>query len=292
MRTVLSEEFEARIRAIIPLDLPESQPLYLLNQFDAGEGFGAPFYYSTIAYTSPRLCVQLEKRLTEIGIWSGDGPVIVCNAWGLAEMTDGAALSALIHEMAHVLDLFEAFQAIQDPTSRQRCLAAKTPDEAPSELWNFNQPLFCDHESRFIRAALHLKHRAERAGESIELQDLYVAGPRYGLSYPEHYYAKLREEIHDRENERLLDILSSPAPKEFRDLFADDVLAYYRRRFNDLARDAIAAGKSIGEIEVMIQAAFEGRPAEGSAIGTASDVINISLPDDPVIEETPSGNRD
>jgi hypothetical protein len=78
------------------------------------------------------------------------------------------------------------------------------------------------HGQRFIRAALHLRHRAEVAGVCIG-SALVCPNREYGLSHANAYRDALGDEPICLADARLRDVLASPPPEEFSRLWADDL---------------------------------------------------------------------
>jgi hypothetical protein len=92
------------------------------------------------------------------------------------------------------------------------------------------------HGAEFIRCAAHL---AQRARQFINVTEDHVfGGGRYDLSPGREYASALRTELDSRNGDDLRDVLRSPAPVAFEELWQSDTAA-----FNVLA--AADAGKPV-----------------------------------------------
>jgi len=78
------------------------------------------------------------------------------------------------------------------------------------------------HGERFLRAALHLRHRAEAAGVCIG-PALICPNREYGLSHANVYQRALGDEPIRLADACIRDILVGPPPAEFSRLWADDL---------------------------------------------------------------------
>jgi len=106
------------------------------------------------------------------------------------------------------------------PQGKLDALAAEMfPAPKPIAAWG-------GHELPFIRAALHVQHRAERLGFTTTADAIGLAGHRYGLSKARVYLDALCDEPRQREAEGLLDVLRSPAPRSAQVLFERDTAAH------------------------------------------------------------------
>jgi hypothetical protein len=83
------------------------------------------------------------------------------------------------------------------------------------------------HGDRFLRAALHLCHRAELTGAWVPTAQV-CGGWRYRLSPARAYRAALGDEPRRLTGAAIRDVLDSPAPGPFARLWAAD-LAHHTR---------------------------------------------------------------
>jgi hypothetical protein len=90
-------------------------------------------------------------------------------------------------------------------------------------------PPFNFHGPDFIRAALHLFHRAERFGLRYHDREVAVADRKYGLSALAHYRFRFQKELDEGEGRALNDFAALPLPPAVADLFARDVDRWRRR---------------------------------------------------------------
>ncbi len=78
------------------------------------------------------------------------------------------------------------------------------------------------HGPRFVRAALHLRHRAGRHGVRVGPGLVFDARGR-GLSHANAYRAALGDEPVRMARAAIRDVLATPLPEPFARLWADDV---------------------------------------------------------------------
>lgn len=101
------------------------------------------------------------------------------------------------------------------------------------DLQEINLPSWCEHNADFIRAALHLHHRATRAGYDIPLTSV-VHACEYEISPISRYAAVLQPELQATAPDTLiLDLVATDPPAAFAKLWCDDVrnwLFVLRRR--------------------------------------------------------------
>jgi hypothetical protein len=81
---------------------------------------------------------------------------------------------------------------------------------------------FTGHEAAFVRVALHLRHRADRAGVPTPLF-YYCAGTYYGLSHPGRYIDTMGDEPDRLARMSIRDIIATPYPEAFWRLWTTDV---------------------------------------------------------------------
>jgi hypothetical protein len=78
------------------------------------------------------------------------------------------------------------------------------------------------HGLRFIRACGHLAWRARQHGHQYNLRDLGATGEGYGLSHASHYSQALGNEPRAMADLPIRQILDSPPPTAFAQLWAND----------------------------------------------------------------------
>lgn len=81
------------------------------------------------------------------------------------------------------------------------------------------------HDLTFLRCTLHLLQRARMLGANVQSTETY-RGTNYGVSSASQYEIALEQELRDRSDESLIDILRDPAPEEFEQLWTNDVARY------------------------------------------------------------------
>jgi hypothetical protein len=135
-----------------------------------------------------------------------------------------AVSGTALHELAHVLARLALYRNREgdDPMRIQfeaLCMGdAVAHEPAPAE----NAAPFEGYGHRFIRTALHLRHRAEVAGVLVPLFG-YCAGTQYGLSHPNRYRAALGDEPARLADLSFRQIFDTPYPSAFWRLWFDDM---------------------------------------------------------------------
>lgn len=218
---------EALCRAVAGRDL-EGVPLYSVPQsiLPADCGSGDHCY----GYTLPSLDIYLADHIPG---YRGRGPCMVINDVALADDFDPEDLKYVVpayvlHELGHVLDrpaLFEDRTGVDpDKLLFESLVVADCTRRPPRD----DIPLYHGHEVGFIRIALHLCHRAERAGDSIAPAAI-CAGHRYGLSHASDYQDGLGDEPSRCTDMLFRDIAATKPPSAFSRLWAQDVVSYHNR---------------------------------------------------------------
>lgn len=212
-RAVAAGEFDGRSLYIVPQSrLPDA-----LGGLSVCQG-----------YTTPRLDLHLREYIPG---YQGRGPCMVVND---REIREGRSdpdfeyyfLATAIHELAHILIAPRLYDEPAKETPKTiRREARKTAQYLTEEMPEGGPPPFPDHGSIFIRAALHLCHRAERNGVCIEANEV-CAGYRYGLSHARRYQQALGDEP-----ERMLDVpiarvVETTRPEAFDQLWKEDFRRY------------------------------------------------------------------
>jgi hypothetical protein len=218
---------EALCHAVAGRDLGGT-PLYIVPQSALPAGHYAGDYH--FGFTTPSLDLYLRNY---IPIWRGRGPCMVINDLGFADDFDPVDLdyvvpTGVLHELAHVLDRPELFadRTGADPNKllfESQVIANSTKRPPRDDL-----PAYFGHEVAFIRIALHLCHRVERAGVTIAPAAI-CAGHRYGLSHATDYQDALGEEPACCADMLFSDIAATNPPPAFSQLWAQDFVSFHNR---------------------------------------------------------------
>ncbi len=210
-------------RAVAPLDLAGA-PLYIVRQSRLPEHLGGKAVCD--GFTCPRLDLYLREAIGPA--WQGRGPCMVINDtdFGRLDAPDAEChmLATVLHELAHILERPPVDRAGEDMDEAKLifeslCVGHAVSRETPPDE---TAAPFQNHGLRFIRAALHLRHRAQAAGVLVTLSGC-CAGRRYGLSHLNLYRKALGDEPARLAGLAIRDILRTPYPKAFRRLWAADV---------------------------------------------------------------------
>jgi hypothetical protein len=172
-------------------------PKYVVCQSTIAHEFGRA--EGCEGYTSPSLDLYLADHIPG---YCGRGSCFVVDDLMLREdRTDDLAYwfnAIVLHELAHVLvrpALYED-RTGEDPNKiRFEALCMGDITSRPEMVAG---PPYRDHEDPFIRAVLHLRHRAESAGTPIAPSALFNCR-NLGLSRPERFAAALADETAIRE---------------------------------------------------------------------------------------------
>jgi hypothetical protein len=223
----LLAQAETLCRAVAGRDL-EGVPMSIVAQsilpVDCGSG---DHCYS---YTLPSLDIYLADHIPG---YCGRGPCMVINDVALADDFDHEDLQYVVpayvlHELSHVLDrpaLFDDRTGVDpDRLLFESLVVADCTKRPPRE----DIPLYHGHEAGFIRIALHLCHRAERAGVDIAPAAI-CAGHRYGLSHASDYQDALGDEPARCTDVLFRDIAATDPPPAFTRLWAQDIVSYHNR---------------------------------------------------------------
>jgi hypothetical protein len=214
-------EAENLLRLIAPRDF-DGAPIYICIRSEVTEDFdGLP---GCNAYTAVSLDKLLQPILEYQGRWQGRGFATVVHEgrfrashrhlapWELEEVFMKWAL----HEVAHYFDIGRAMSFHEWGGPMLKAVASALRDPPPKKNpWS-------GHESSFIRAALHIHHRANAVGFTIRSADMSAAGEQYGLAPIEQYAEVLGDEPSRRIEESLFDIIDSKPPTEFEEFAARD----------------------------------------------------------------------
>ncbi len=95
---------------------------------------------------------------------------------------------------------------------------------APKDDEDNGRPLWDGHELEFVRAMIHLHHRAALLGFAVHDWEIHAAGPDYGLSSAAKYCCALGDEplAWIASGRPLQDLATIPPPQAFQDLWSAD----------------------------------------------------------------------
>jgi hypothetical protein len=220
---------EALCRAVAGPDLADV-PLYIVSQSRLPAHLGGQSTCGGFTMLDLDLYVR-----DYIECNCGRGACMVVNDASLRECWGNAYEHALVgvvlHELAHMLVRPRLFfdRTGEDPARiefeanmmNEIVLMDDPPDMAPYE----------GHGDRFIRAVLHLQHRAEAAGVPIGAGAIFN-GSWYGLSHASRYQEALGDEPCRMADRLFKDILAAKPPAAFDSLWRDDILAWLRHQQN------------------------------------------------------------
>ena len=162
-------------------------------------------------FTAPFLSDALRPWLESQGRWQGAGFATVIDAaqlpadpWNL--------IAAAVHELAHYIEyraLARSMGVDELPIATAALVAScREPLEAPAAT----KP-WAMHDCSWIRAAIHLRHRAVKANHWFSFEGMHVSGTRYGLGCAWHYAELLADELES--TEPITAVLQTEAPREF-----------------------------------------------------------------------------
>ena len=219
---------ESLCRTVAPLDLGDT-PLYIVPQSRLPDELGGKAVCD--GFTSPSLDLYVQDVIGPA--WRGRGACMVVNDTDFGGQMDAfdieSAISGIaLHELAHILERPAAYRDRQgaDPLRIQfeaLCLGdAVSHEPTPAEI----AAPFQGHGLRFIRAALHLRHRADLAGTLVSIY-YYCAGTYYGLSHPNRYRDALGDEPAQLANMSIRDILDTEYPEAFWHQWTTDVACWF-----------------------------------------------------------------
>jgi hypothetical protein len=220
-------------RDVAPLDLA-GLPVYVVPQSAIAANFGNA--EATYGYTLASLDLLLRD---EIGTsWQGRGPCMVINDIAMQQDIPGSIeaefLSTVLHELAHVFESQMAFNSTPAMRVAQvkadQQVVAQTVQQHPPR-WNRLRS-YQQHDHRFFRALFHLRHRAERQG--VRLSPFrHHDDSRDTLMTMLNFRDALGEEPERLRKLSLRDILASPCPAEFCQLWIDD----YQKFLNQILKE-------------------------------------------------------
>lgn len=227
---MIDPSFLIDLRRLCSIIAPEiDQPIYLL-----WHPADLPEPHNSGAYTFPATTnVAIRDRLVSRGEWQGPGPTLVLLPDDFKRDTEGnrkCLAGRVLHELTHHLP----FQPITDESCDEaRAVHLQQYQEWAKPESKANRkpgPPWQQHGLRFTRACLHIHFRTvwHRWPMAFDLDDLAFAGSTYCLSSPYSYRRALGDEPGRMIDKPLTDVLKTPAPQAFADLFRADVEAWHR----------------------------------------------------------------
>ena len=178
---------------VAPAELANS-PLWVIPQTNLPPMLGR--YTVCYGYTSPSLDMHLHHTFAD---WQGiRGPVIVLGNLNIERdfpaRTYNKMLGTTLHELAHILERPSLFQPRPYNQQYIRAEAIRIAEAVSrDEEGDGTTPPWTTHESRFMRIAYHLRHRAARLGYDIRPDEVYST-ERYGMSPAAKYANAIKPE--------------------------------------------------------------------------------------------------
>lgn len=229
---------EALCRAVAP-ELAD-RPLYVLLRSELPAELRGND--DTLGCTMKHLDAIVRPQLERLGRWRGRGPAMIIDAKGVATTLArrpresrrrcfaSAFLAVALHELSHILDIGLDDVANPEPPAAlvalgRRIMAAEAAGELPPTNGDGAAIPWRWHEWRFIRIAIHLAHRAMRAGVDLSPLDVFDAA-QHGLSATWEYAAALDDEPHRMASLNFAAISSAPVPAAFAAAWRRDVLGW------------------------------------------------------------------
>src|SRR6056297_1776972 len=224
-------------RDVARLELTDS-PLYIVTQTMLPPMLGA----TTVCYgyTSPSLDLHLHHCLRD---FEGRGPVIVLGNLNIQrdfpERTYNKMLGTTLHELAHILERPSLFKPrpYNHFYIRSEAIRVAEAVSREDEDGDGTTPPWTTHESRFMRIAYHLHHRAASLGYDIRADGVYST-ERYGMSPAAGYAAAIKSEAKTLSAATFRQICSMAPPPSFKAIYEQDKRTWInsvpqRRRKND-----------------------------------------------------------
>lgn len=181
-----------------------------------------------------RLCATTRDFVEVRTSWRGAAPIVLIDVAsivrGCGDDYLDVARAVLVHELGHAATMFVAPSheppqyhgvALEWDRGGLEKILASYRDEPMMPPW-------VGHGRKFIRATLHAGWRAGNAGFNIHLDDLHVAGERYGLSHAWDYLATLDDEVFDLAHVPIADLENIDAPAAFDALWERDKNLYLK----------------------------------------------------------------
>jgi hypothetical protein len=256
---LLREDVAAACRAAAFADLA-GRPLYVVL---TGEADGLRLWRGTLGLYWGNCDLAARAALEAAGRWRGRGPAFLLNHRSLALTARGlapAARRAAIRSKAVGTGLHELAHALREPPREadpdpgrvtfQRAVAELHErrgarigevfgDAAPPPFWG--------HDLGWLRLALHLHHRAARAGINVTAREVFDSDD-YQLSPTEQYLFAVGPELNYFLGWRLAEVLTMPAPVGLEDLYRADMERWKARHSEQAAAFEGKSGRTIGEL--------------------------------------------
>lgn len=199
-------------------------PFYIVPLSRVAGVLGGPA--ECFGFTSPSLDLYLRKDIGDS--WRGRGACMAINDLRYTADLDAKDVeldffAIVLHELAHVLERSLLFEERKDVEPArllfESIVVAYYVQEPPPDV--ASKMLMHQHDDRFIRAALHLHHRADAVG--MEAAPWLVCPTRdHGLSHWRAYHEALGDEPSRMFEASLREILATPPPEAFSVLWAAD----------------------------------------------------------------------
>jgi hypothetical protein len=212
-------------------------PLYLLRQSRMSTDLGTRHHY---AFTHPRADLIYRDHITN---WLGRGPCAVINDMAIVEDFDPQdqeyiTVCITLHELAHIVDRPVIYDRATDEACTERAIFdALVLADFSQRPQRADLPLYFGHELSYIRAVLHLAHRATAAGYSVSSAGIFN-GCKHGLSPTSLYEEAIGDEPKQLADQTIRQILASPPPVNMADLWMAD-LERYSRRFTTQSMESL-----------------------------------------------------
>jgi hypothetical protein len=210
-------------RRVAPDDLA-GLPLYVLAQSAIRDTLGEA--RQTYGYTLSRLDLILRDQIGPA--WQGRGPCIVCNDIAMREdlgpFLTPTFLANSLHELAHVLERGMTFEDQPEVCSDRLMFDGLVVAHAMNEPVpaTHARQRFLQHDDRFLRAILHLRHRAGRLGVHLA-PGMIVPDTQPMLWSPSRYRIALGDEPDRLRDVPIRTILLMDPPADFVRLWADEL---------------------------------------------------------------------
>jgi len=175
-----------------------------------------------VGTTSGCLDLLLRPRVC----WKGRGPAILVNDGLLAQMEPHFLSVVVIHELAHIMARLHERGQLWAPGESPRSLddEAKEVFATVRSSSNGSSPPMCGDCDNWIRAVLHLRHRAVQDGDYFYPERLFTRD--YGLTNASFYVQALYREFVAKVDSPIAEILRSEPPEGFQLLWEHDFATY------------------------------------------------------------------
>jgi hypothetical protein len=222
----IADEAAAICRKLVPTDLAQSA-CYIVPHTFLGWPRSEQFWRQSLAWTSAVLDLKLQDNLRAVGKWRGRGFATIVND-GLICSEPGFFAIAL-HELCHwltepewqVVDTSRLSEALPNLERAVLTMASRPFAEDPTDEIGWLKFDWAVHGSDFARACVHLLYRAGVHGVPINPVEMRFAKRWGNCQYaPATYTAAIGTEPRDRQEEPLRDILRSPPPADWINLWA------------------------------------------------------------------------